>query len=87
VTMADLDFKGGLVRVTRVKGRKQTEWVVLPVAVQEAIEGMPAPATRADLSDGDGPADGYEVGAPLRMESDSRRVQGDRARPSGTRSC
>jgi integrase len=44
VTMADLDFKGGLVRVTRVKGRKQTEWVVLPQAVQDAIEGMPAPA-------------------------------------------
>lgn len=44
VEWADLDFRGGLVRVTRVKGRKQTEWVVLPVAVQEAIEGMPAPA-------------------------------------------
>jgi hypothetical protein len=31
------------VRVTRVKGRKQTEWIVLPSAVQLAIKNMPPP--------------------------------------------
>lgn len=41
VEWSDLDFRGGLVRVTRVKGRKQTEWIVLPAAVQDAIRAMP----------------------------------------------
>jgi integrase len=36
----DLDFDAGLVRVTRVKGCKQTEWIVLPQAVQDAIGRM-----------------------------------------------
>lgn len=40
----DLDFANGLVRVKRVKGRKQTEWVVLPQAVQDAIREIPTPA-------------------------------------------
>jgi integrase len=41
VTPLDLDFDEGLVRVTRVKGRKQTEWIVLPSAVRDAIRAMP----------------------------------------------
>lgn len=41
VTSLDLDFEKGQVRVTRVKGRKQTEWIVLPTAVQAAIKRMP----------------------------------------------
>lgn len=48
VEWGDLDFHGGLVRVTRVKGRKQTEWIVLPVAVQDAIRAMP-PVTRGPI--------------------------------------
>jgi integrase len=41
VRWEDIDFRGGLVRVTRVKGRKQTEWIVLPSVVQDALRGMP----------------------------------------------
>lgn len=37
----DLDLAGGLVRVTRVKGRKQTETVVLPTVARDAILDMP----------------------------------------------
>jgi integrase len=41
VSPLDLDFDGGLVRVTRVKGRKQTEWIVLPEVVQAAVAAIP----------------------------------------------
>ena len=40
-TDADLDVEGGLVRVTRVKGAKQTEWIVLPRQVIAALDAMP----------------------------------------------
>lgn len=46
---ADLDFDGGLVKVTRVKGRKQTELIVLPAAVQAAIGRMPRELTPGPL--------------------------------------
>lgn len=42
-TWDDLDFERGLVRVTRVKGRKQTEWIVFPKAAQEAVLNMRTP--------------------------------------------
>jgi integrase len=38
----DLDLANGLVRVTRVKGRKQTDTVVLPSVARDAILDMPA---------------------------------------------
>lgn len=36
----DLDWERGLVRVTRIKGRKQTEWIVFPQRVQDAVLSM-----------------------------------------------
>lgn len=39
-TWDDLDFENGLVRVTRVKGRKQTEWIVFPERAQQAVLDM-----------------------------------------------
>jgi integrase len=49
VEPGDLDFHAGLVRVTRVKGRKQTEWIVLPTVVQDAIRAMPGLPSRGPL--------------------------------------
>lgn len=40
-TAADLDVGQGLVRVTRVKGAKRTEWIVLPRQVSEALAAIP----------------------------------------------
>jgi integrase len=45
----DLDYENGLVKVTRVKGRKQTEMIVLPSAVQAAIRRMPPPLDAGPL--------------------------------------
>jgi integrase len=58
VQWPDLDFRNALVRVTRVKGRKQTEWIVLPQAVQDALRAMP-PAS------GDGPVFTTVTGRPM----------------------
>jgi integrase len=40
-----LDFEQGLVTITRIKGRKQTDQVVLPKRAQDAILEMPGPRT------------------------------------------
>jgi integrase len=40
-----LDFEQGLVTITRIKGRRQTEQVVFPKRAQDAILEMPAPHT------------------------------------------
>jgi integrase len=41
VRWQDLDLREGLVQITRVKGRMQTETVVLPSLAVDAIQGMP----------------------------------------------
>jgi integrase len=40
-----LDFDQGLVTITRIKGRKQTDQVVLPKRARDAILDMPGPRT------------------------------------------
>lgn len=49
VREVDLNFRDGLVRLTRVKGRRQTEWVVLPRAVQDAVRAMPTMPTSGPI--------------------------------------
>jgi hypothetical protein len=43
--IAPLNFEQGLVTITRIKGRRQTEQVVFPKRAQDAILEMPAPHT------------------------------------------
>jgi integrase len=41
VTWQDLDLRDGLVTVKRIKGRRQSDTIVLPSIVGDAIQGMP----------------------------------------------
>jgi integrase len=76
-TGPDLDFDGGLVRVTRVKGR-QADRVDRPAApgARRARGDAAVPRARAVLH-GAGPADGHEGRPALLLVADPRRVQGD----------
>jgi hypothetical protein len=47
-----LDFEQGLVTITRIKGRKQTDQVVFPKRAQDAILEMPGPAHGPVVLDG-----------------------------------
>jgi integrase len=44
VTWADLNLRDGLVTVHRIKGRQQTDTLVLPSVVADAIRAMPSPS-------------------------------------------